>query len=944
MFLTTRLRAGAPQIVLTMIVFAMASGILGGLIFYVDNATPQVYDEVTSDIPIDMMVDASYSLQNSNMTIFDIQKIVQEQDLVSTTAVVYYRQEWRWSEDHPWDNVISYMGIDNNFFTAFPNALDLPANNGPLIANTCWVSEAELGFKSLNIGDNYTIEFDTWDEYGPHTHTYVLKIVGSFTSTLFKEYVRWDAPPSSTLGVITDNVTINKIWSAAAEDNYYYSQVSSAVWVSLDKSSLLTSDPATVNEKLSSLKARIEQAVLPYASIGWSGFPLREALQGYISWAVAMRLVSIGFSIPTILMGILLVYYDSTLGSDQIQRDSSTLKTRGASGKQVFFWIMTRSTVVAILGGFGALLTGTLAAILAGTVRTFLEFDLTRLASLTFFAEPITVVIAFIFAFVLGLFASIPIAYRSLVQSIAEAHQVINRRVLLGREYMSTPVAEVAFFAVTMYCLIPLLALSGYAMYNPSSFFALMTILTPILVIFIITATRLASRPTSSIKGRVLKHLRHGRLKVSMTVLAKSVRMHKKTEATAVMFVAMVFAASTLASVSATTGYNHVTSLIRFQVGADISMEVSDTATNVTLDLLDKIRNISGVADASGIVRVTGHALYRQADYSGYHYNTNQTVTVWGIEPSSWLRTAFLLPYFTLWNDPATAFNMIAQDNTSIITSFRPVDHYELKGYQQIPVYSDQMSIQLRHTNKSLQRTNISDCTIIDLMSTSMGYPTYFPGEPNEFQFVIMNLDYVVAVTNKTQVDKFYISLKPDANITQVKYDLIGLSPKSFSKVDVVQEYLDEALESRAGQVVYGIYTLDVLFSMLFLVVGIVIVTTLRTRKLRRSFSILRALGAETSPMGVTLIIDTALTLVVSLLIGSLLGLFLGWAFSNMQLVYTGVNSRLSWLRLPVSLVIPYTLLILIIITAFVISLVANFLVNRLSLNRNIAEEIQYSE
>ncbi|MCF2137978.1 MAG: hypothetical protein K9W43_12160 [Candidatus Thorarchaeota archaeon] len=944
MFLSTRLRAGAPQIVLTLVVFAMASGILGGLIFYVDNTTPQVYEEVTSDVSIDLMVDASYSLQNSNMSIYDIQKIVQQEDLVSSTAVVYYRQEWRWSQEHPVDTVISYLGIDTNFFKAFPGALDLPPDNGPLIANTCWVSSSELSYNSLNIGDNYTIEYETWGINGHEIHTYVLKIVGTFTSTLFKERIQWDEPAVSTLGVITDNVTIHKIWSEVPEYGSYQYRITTSVWARLDKTSLLASDPAKVDETLSSLEVRIEQAVLPYASVDWSGFPLRTALQGYIAWAVAMRFVSIAFSIPTIMMGVLLVYYDSTLGSDEIHRDSSTLKTRGASGKQVFLWIMTRSSVVAILGGFGALLTGVLASFFAGTVRTFLEFDLSRLATLTFFVEPTTVVIAFLFSFMLGLFASVPIAYHSLTQSIAEAHQIINRRVLLGREFMNAPVAEVAFFAVTLYCLVPLLLLSGYAMYNPSSFFGVMTILTPILIIFIVTGTRLASRPTSGLKGRVLNRLRLGRLRVSMTVLAKSVRMHKKTEATAVMFVAMVFAASTLASVSATTGYNHVTSLIRFKVGADISLEVSQTATNITLDLVDKIRNISGVADASGVVRVVGHALYRQSDFTGYKGNVNRTVTVWGIEASSWLRTAFLLPYFTLWNDPTTAFNMVAQDNTSIISSFRPIDHYELQGYRQIPVYSNQMKIQLRHTNKSLDQTNTSECTIVDLMTTNMGYPTFFPGQPSENQFVIMNLDYVVAVTNQTQVQKFYISLKPDANITQVKHDLIGLSPKSFSKVEVVQEYLDEALESRAGQVVYGIYTLDVVFSMLFLVVGIVIVTTLRTRKLRRSFSILRALGADTSPMGVTLIIDTALTLLVSLVIGSLLGLFLGWAFSNIQLVYTGINSNLAWNRLYIQLTIPYTLLGAIIIGAFIISLAANFMVNRLSLNRNIAEEIQYSE
>ncbi|RLI56495.1 MAG: hypothetical protein DRO93_11210, partial [Candidatus Thorarchaeota archaeon] len=81
MFLLSRLRAGAPQILLSLIVFSMASGVLGGIIFYVDNSTSQVLDEATQDVPIDLAVEIQLSFYSqSNMSLDDAVQVVASQD------------------------------------------------------------------------------------------------------------------------------------------------------------------------------------------------------------------------------------------------------------------------------------------------------------------------------------------------------------------------------------------------------------------------------------------------------------------------------------------------------------------------------------------------------------------------------------------------------------------------------------------------------------------------------------------------------------------------------------------------------------------------------------------------------------------------------------------------------------------------------------------------
>jgi len=284
----------------------------------------------------------------------------------------------------------------------------------------------------------------------------------------------------------------------------------------------------------------------------------------------------------------------------------------------------------------------------------------------------------------------------------------------------------------------------------------------------------------------------------------------------------------------------------------------------------------------------------------------------------------------------------MAEDYTNVLASFKPIDHYTTSGYMRTPVYGNQIDIAI----KTEDWTNTSTHTIIDVLADSeSGYGSkYLPGEPSKQDFVVMDVDYVHDCLNTTKVTKFIIHLEDGANVTSVMSELWNLAPHSFSKLDSPYIHIDEALESKGGQSIYGVYTLNVIFSTIYLTVGMLIVSSVRVRNMRKQFSVLRALGTNSNSIIVSVLIDSALGLLLALGIGSLLGLILSGFALSMPLVYTGLSTLQLWSRLPVILVIPFEIIGGIIATSFLFSFIATYVVTRRALQRNIAEEIQYLE
>ncbi|MFQ5833537.1 MAG: FtsX-like permease family protein [Candidatus Thorarchaeota archaeon] len=937
MFLVSRLTSKAPQVAATILIFSLSAGVLGGILFYMDSAGPDVLGELTEDIPVDMYVSFRQSFYNQNQTsISDIEDVLKEESAVIHTETLAILEDYNWEEED-WRDVFWYLlGVNESFFETFSHAIEVVDGELNLNSTTCLIEEGRMTRYGLRVGDNVTVSVEVYNETGDQ---YLVEqnytVVGSFTTTLFMYAYEWGVPLSTSLFLVTTVEGLEEGFGEISRDSW--NSIRDEIWAAVDHSLVLAPEAIGAMEDL---EHRIEQKTLPLASV--SHFALIDAVHEYVAWGISMRAIALSFSIPTIVMAIILVQYNSDLLADERRRDVGTLKTRGSSGWQAFRWILSNALIVGLIGGLGAVLVGGVSALLSGTVRELLSFDLTRLAEFTLLLQIEAVVAVFMFSFVVGLGVALPSAIRALLMSPTEAHSIIERDILLETEKMGSPAYELVALGITGYLLSPLLLAFRYIPMSTLGSMMFAAIVIPMLGIFVVAFTRLLSRPAASVKSSVLARIKGKSLHSGTKVISNYLRLFKKSESLGVMFIAMVFAAGIFSSLSANTASVHMREVLYFETGADIKIDIKPSLDNVTNALLEDISLVEGVESVSGVLETDGHVGYWTSDYGTRRY-VRTPITVFGVQPVQWLESAFWLPYFTKDGTPWTSLPLLEADNTSVLTSFKPVDHYT-GGWQYTPVYGNALTLEL----EAPAWTNSSDCTIVDVLADSYeggyGGRTYLPGESGATFFVAANLAYVQACLNTTRINKVYVNLEPGANYTKALVDLNEVAPNSFDKIASSEALVDAALESRAGQSIYGAYTLNVIFSFLYLTAGILIVSMVRFRKLRRQFSIMRALGSEPRPIITSVLLESVTGIAMAATIGTLVGLLLTSLVIQLPLIYMGSMTALLWNRLPVMLAVSVPMLTGILGAAVLFTLAATYFVVVRNLRANIAQEIQYME
>lgn len=949
MFLFSRLSSRAPEVVTTLLIFALSSGVLGGVLFYMDSTAPDVLNDMTSDVPIDMQVTFSSSFYSqSNITIDDVEENVGQQDYVIATEMVKFAEFY----DYIWDGEEEdfrkgYLGVDFTSFETFSDAIDIEIFDREYDNESCMVENAFFLRRGLQIGDNFTINLLVYNSTYPYNEFEIQKsfiIVGTFSSNIYMHQPRWGQPEVTYLKMITTPDAIASTFDVLGHDPYYGLQ--ERIWVRFDHSQIVNTDSASVISSLSNIEKRIEQDNLPYALV--DNFQLMGAIYEFSSWSVSIRAIALSFSIPSVIMGAMLIQYNARLLSDAQRKDVGTLKTRGASGWQAFNWVLSNALITGFVGSLGAIFTGIASAILSGTVIELLVFDPQRLAGFEILLQPYAVFIVFMFSFAVGLIVALPSAVKALLMTASEAHSHLESNVLADAEKMGSTTIDLIAVGVSGWLLFPLIAVFAYSSQSLFSSLAFAAIIIPVLGIFLFSFTRLLSRPTASIKARILGKIRHPPFVVGSRLMSRTVLMFKKSETMGTMFIAMVFTAGLFASVSATTGSTHMKQIYMFETGADVTIDISPSLTNITMDLVGNISAVEGVAHVSPMYRTTALVQYWNAYYVGMGENINRTITVFGVEPDSWIESAFWLDYFTYYDFPQNSIAKLSESNENginILSSFKPIHSYSLDSLgNAFPQYSDILDLQIITPEWS----NITECNIVDLMTSTVSDraagQTYFPGESDANDFIVADLEYIHSCMNTTRVSKFYINLDPGTNYTKVMNDINAIAPYSFTDIESPYTSIDRVLDSRAAQSIFGTYTLNVLFSLIYLTIGMLIVSIVRVRGLRKQISVLRALGAPNRSIIIASITETSIGVLIAAAIGGTVGVTLAFLLMDIPLLHMGVSTLTLWARLPVQLVLPLPLISTIICIAIGVSLIATYLVLVRTLKLNIAEEIQYNE
>ena len=97
-----------------------------------------------------------------------------------------------------------------------------------------------------------------------------------------------------------------------------YNALEPALWIKFDKSELVASGSTVIVETLTNIRRRIELAALPYLKI--HEFNLLWSVYEYSGWVSGMTVLAVSFSIPSIVMGIMLVQYNTNLMANDNRR------------------------------------------------------------------------------------------------------------------------------------------------------------------------------------------------------------------------------------------------------------------------------------------------------------------------------------------------------------------------------------------------------------------------------------------------------------------------------------------------------------------------------------------------------------------------------------------------------------------------------------------------
>ena len=951
MYLKSRIASSSTQLLVAFLVFSLSTGVVGGLLLYMDSIGPDVLTEMSEDTLIDMQVQfRSEFYENNGTDIEPYRLLVQDQDFVESAesiSIIAIEDDDVSDERYSLSTV---LGVEPSFWNSYSDAVRMATIAGELNSTSCYLQKSMFQELGLEIGSNYTISVPTLDsESNPIRINATLTISGTFESDLFRRRFSLEEPSFSALYVIMDR---------AASWDYFRNlshtgtnSIIDRIWTKFSTEDITTGDPAFISGTLSRTERLLEQRILPNASV--VEFKLIGIIHEFSAWALSMRTISLAFAIPSIVMGVMLVQYNSNLLADQRRRNVGFLKTRGATGVQAASWVLSMSLFTGLIGSLGAILSGSLAALIAGGTREFMEFQQAQASSFIIVFLPQSILLIFLFTFLLGLAISISTVIKAYLMTPADAHAAVGRDDLTQQENSGNILYQIAAMVVSG-VLLTLLINSLTSMTDLSSgatYLGAAMIL--LLAAFVVSSAFVFAVPLSKLKSTLLTRIGVRNLVAGTRVMGKAGLFAKRSEVMSLVFISMVFTAGIFSSLAATTGSGHMKELFMFEVGGDVVIEVKAGLSNVTLDLLDNITAIEGVTTASGMLRTTAMVEFWMDWHSTYYYY-NRTITTYGIEPDTWSKTAYLKPNYAYYTTPDAALEKMRANHTNLITNFQPIIGYDTNILgQSVPLVSDEMVLNL-YTEAESHRAN---CTIVDILAdrpsgfgpSSYGAQffrgvSYLPGEEGDEIFVMVNLDYMHECLNTTRLTKIYIDVEEGADYERILSDISNVAPYSFESVESPYVYIDEVLDSRAGQSIYGAYTLNVIFSVAFLTVGTSLVISMKVRSLRRYFSLMRAIGTQYRTLLAAFIIDSALGVGVGGVVGAIIGSIMTLLVLQMPLTYLGVTTSVTWSRLPMVIIIPMELLTAIVLIAIIASLASTYVIARKGLNVNIADDMRLTD
>jgi putative ABC transport system permease protein len=259
----------------------------------------------------------------------------------------------------------------------------------------------------------------------------------------------------------------------------------------------------------------------------------------------------------------------------------------------------------------------------------------------------------------------------------------------------------------------------------------------------------------------------------------------------------------------------------------------------------DDLLKVDGVEQVSRVGRYPGQIVLASSRIQG---------TVLGIDRAAIAAVARFRSDYAA-TSLAELVNRLAGNRTGVLLSEKAAVDYNLRVGQQIKLQVSALG--------AWYDTTVPIVGLID----------YFPTlDPSKGFFIVTNLDPIFETVGTNLPYDLWISLKPDANVTQVRQDVIALGYPVIDWLDP-QSALRTAQAEPARRGVLGFLSIGFIASILLTLVGAVIQSSASFHAQAMQLGSLRAMGLGGTSVGSYLILLQSIAAGSGILSGTSIGL-----------------------------------------------------------------------
>lgn len=738
--------------------------------------------------------------------------------------------------------------------------LILRSGNTSLGANEAYIWAGSPSTKNLRLGD--TIRFVTGN------HTVNLTIAGFIDLEDQDLRIAAEQYSYNQQYQIRENILIVD-WNETLANLMDLAQTE--ILIFLDRDSLISFwDIAGSLDKMWKINSQVQNRVYPVINWGylnpWPNNYLESVLRRYESTSQSMRNQFLIVSLPVFFVAWYLGTTVSDLSYNLRRREIGLLLAKGYSGNQLLVMFLSETTIIGLLGGLaGVGLSALLTPILLGSGGL--------LAGLSFVHED-TVATVLFFSLGLALLSVFQSARRASKLDIVEALQEYRYVEEVKPHRMRWP--WVAFFLGAYKIVAWLLGINLQTMLTrgpPLSLGILLTILLgvwsvfdvvvlnylgPLLFFWGFTKIFLGS---SLIFQELVR--RAARFMGDLGTLAtKNLRRNPARTASIAFLIAMIIGFSFQAIGSYASEQDYMIRRIKFDVGADISVQLS-TVVNAS-STMSIIESLPGVSSTTIEYRFYGSS------------PLGTTMTLAAVDPAKWLQTAYYEGDLFTGVDAASAFGEIAESNETIILEWGMADILKLRPGDNITVV-----LYPGGASKTLS------LRIVGLFGpkTPM-YSSY--GQSPYWSYVHQSL-YEIMKNAATLRGKILVKLNPSADGKAVAEEIRNLQFGDVYAVSSVSEILEQQRNSRSPYIPsltttsstssattagsMEIQRLEVIFAVLVAALGTVLVTLVSLNERSREVGLLGAKGLSFKQLASILLVENLSIVGLSVALGAIVGL-----------------------------------------------------------------------